>query len=79
MGYWYFQKDDKILKQNDKFAAGDVAIQFRHGAMKTGVCTIYESGLHNMGILLRKGPYGWYVINFHPMIDYVRSPEFYSN
>lgn len=79
MGYWHFLEDDITLIQNNKFAAGDVAIQIRYGYMKGRVCEINNSGLDDMGLLLRKGKYGWYVINFHPMINYVRSPEFYTN
>ena len=78
-GYWHFLRDDKTLAKNDAFVAGDVGVQIRHGVMENGGCNLFYNKLDDMGLLLRKGPYGWYVVNFHPMIDYVRRPEFYSN
>jgi hypothetical protein len=77
IGYWHYLKGDIAMREADFIKPGDVALQIRNGVMMNGVCDLYYYRYDFRSLLTRKGPYGWYVVVNHHMIDYVRSPEYY--
>lgn len=79
VGYWYFHSDDRIFDSSDRFQPGDVGLQFRSGVMVDGVCDLFfYKASPFIGMLMRKGQYGWYKANSHPHINYVQRPEWYE-
>lgn len=87
VGYWVYQEEDRIYETQSFLKPGDVAFELREGVVKKevddetpipGKCDLQPSGYPFYSLLLRKGPYGWYVFGNHHMIDFVRGPEQYQ-
>lgn len=79
IGYWYHHAGDRNLEKNAAYKAGDVALQFYIGVVVNDTCDLFhfDDIPYKRGMLIRKGPYGWRIYNWHHAIDYVRQPDCY--
>ncbi|WNJ98520.1 hypothetical protein L2D14_11635 [Thalassospiraceae bacterium LMO-JJ14] len=79
IGYWYHHEGDSNFEKNPMYKPGDVALQFYIGVVVNDTCDLFhfDDIPYEQGMLIRKGPYGWRIYNWHHAIDYVRQPDCY--
>jgi len=86
IGYWVYQKEDRIYETQSFLKPGDVAFMIRWGAARqtadgkpiAGECNLHVDGQPFRSLLVRQGPYGWYIYGDSHKVDYIHGPEPYG-
>lgn len=85
IGYWAYQKEDRIYETRDFLKPGDVAFMTRWGVAKktadekpiAGQCNLNPITYPFQSFILRQGSYGWYIYGDSHMVDFIHDPEPY--
>jgi len=77
-GYWYYHANDiAVTHSRYPVEPGDVALDFMTGRVENGKCNLaYAPGSgRTYGMLVRKGPFGWYLHRYDAREDFVHAPR----